>query len=61
MTSRAAIFLGLVALATCAGCSTVTTSDSNGSGLASPQAPFPRCMDGVYNRAAGICVSPGGS
>ena len=61
MTSRSALLLGLVALAMCAGCSTIATSDSTGSGLASPPAPFPRCPDGIYNRAAGICVSPGGS
>ena len=61
MATRSALFLGLIALAMCAGCATITTSDSNGSGLPSPNAPFPRCHEGVWNRAAAMCLGPGGA
>jgi len=54
-----AVLLGLVALVMCAGCATLSTSDSNGSGLASPAAA-PQCIEGTYNRASGICGCSGG-
>lgn len=60
MKFRSALFLGLVALTMCAGCATLSTSDSNGSGLASPSATVPRCVEGTYNRASGMCVCSGG-
>ena len=60
MKLRSALFLGLVALTMCAGCATLSTSDRNGSSLASPSVAVPQCTEGTYNRASGMCVCSGG-
>jgi len=70
MSFKHAIVLGLVAVAACAGCATGTGSAGLGSTVTSGAGSqaFPidvgrdieRCSSGgVYNRAAGFCVSNG--
>jgi len=61
------LFLGVVALAVCAGCASGPrsvgfdpSSGGNGTGVASPPTnQIQQCTGGVYNRAAGFCVSEG--
>jgi hypothetical protein len=57
MTYKGAFLIGLVALAW-AGCATTWQSEGNGSALTAPTA-IPHCRDGVYNRAAAMCLGPG--
>ena len=57
MTLKGAFLIGLIALG-CGGCATTWQSNGNGSALTSPTAVL-QCRDGVYNRAAGMCLSPG--
>jgi hypothetical protein len=59
MAYKWAILSGLVALAACGGCATSWQSNGNGAALTSPTVTVPQCRDGVYNRAAAMCLSPG--
>jgi hypothetical protein len=57
MTLRGAFLIGLIAVAG-AGCGTTWQANDNGSALTSPTT-VRQCRDGVYNRAAAMCLSPG--
>lgn len=62
MMSKGMLLFGVVALAACAGCASGPRYGGDAAGPASPssvQAPIQRCSGGVYNRAAGLCVSEG--
>ena len=58
VTYKHGLLIGLVALA-CGGCATAWQSNGDDSALTAPRAAGPQCREGVYNRAAGICLSPG--
>jgi len=59
MRAAGTLFLVIVALATAAGCAGAVGSSTVDGGSASAPA-IPDCRNsGVYNRATGLCVSPG--
>ena len=57
MTLGRPLLIGLIALG-CGGCAATWQASGSGSALTSPTA-VPQCRDGVYNRAAAMCLSPG--
>ena len=59
MTSWRGLVLGFVTLASCAGCATIPASEARGAPLTPPHPEIPQCKDGIYNRAANLCVSGG--